>query len=248
MAIPPRKVSQPPTENDDNSVAAPPRKVSSSSTRNNDEGNMKAQVKKSLFVVSEDESGPPDFGGAVAEASGSKTGWAPKMKKRSTASIGNQTGGMSPKISTNNENIAPKKSASRNPQQQRQQQQQQPKPSRPTFGSTVSEMCPPLTTAGGAPTKRSSSPSAGARKQKLPETDLNLKLERNPAVNLVDGGLSKQPPKQTLRYSGSMMSPRTFSSRPPPPSGDVSSDDEEEKNPEEGSDNEASPVGENEEI
>jgi len=39
--------------------------------------------------------------------------------------------------------------------------------------------------------------------------DLNQKVERNPAINLIDGGASKEPPKKTLRYAGSMMSPRT---------------------------------------
>ena len=46
-----------------------------------------------------------------------------------------------------------------------------------------------------------------ARKQKLVATDLHHKLQRNPAVNLLDGGASKEPPK-TFRYAGSMMAPR----------------------------------------
>jgi hypothetical protein len=65
------------------------------------------------------------------------------------------------------------------------------------------EACPAL------PTETYNTPNNTplARKQKFVASDLQHKLQRNPAVNLLDGGASKEPPK-TLRYAGSMMAPR----------------------------------------
>ena len=143
--------------------------------------NGAGQKKKPLFVVSEEESGPADFGSSVAEASGSKTGWAPTTQKRATGGLeGGTLGGMRPKL---------KKKA-------------QPTPEKKEFGDSVFDDCPPVESKK----KKAEAELPLSRKQKV-ESDLNQKHQRNPAVKLVDGGASKSPPKQ-VRFSGSMMAPR----------------------------------------
>merc|ERR1711957_120954 len=89
----------------------------------------RATGKKALFVVSEDDAGTPDFGSTVAEASGSRTGWAPKAAKRATGSIdGGTTGGMTPKLNKpSNQQGTPQKT-----------------PQKKEFGSGVFDDCPPL--------------------------------------------------------------------------------------------------------
>ena len=154
------------------------------------------QGKKPLFVVSEEESGPADFGSSVAEASGSKTGWAPKTPKRATGGLeGGTLGGMRPKL------------------------KKRPKPESPPekkeFGDAVFNDCPPVESKK----KKSEADLPLSRKQSV-ESDMNQKHQRNPAVNLVDGGASKNPPKQ-VRFNGSMMAPRIRTKQQPaaPPAG-----------------------------
>ena len=126
----------------------------------------------------------------MAEASGAKTGFAPKQKKPSNMDGFGTIKGMRPEI----------KKSTRGTQQH---------PSRPTFGSAVYEACPPVpadkygSSASAEVQKASSmnSPSSPVTK------DENKKLNRNPAVNLVDGGASKDPPKMQ-HYRGTMMTPR----------------------------------------
>ncbi len=169
------------------SMAMPRRKTPSNpSTPPNGSGK-----KKPLFIVSEEEAGPADFGSSVAEASGSKTGWAPKTPKRATGGLeGGTTGGMRPKLKKRE---TPQSSA----------------PKQKEFGDTVFEDCPPL----DSKKKKSKGELPLTRKQSL-DTDMNQKHQRNPAVNLVDGGASKAP-KRPVQYSGSMMAPRIRRKAPP---------------------------------
>ena len=169
--------------------------------------------KKPLFVVSEEDAGPADFGTSVAEASGSRTGWAPKIPTRPTGNIeGGTTGGFGPKIS-----------------KQKPSSPQSSTPQKKAFGSTVFDDCPPIDS------KKQKKPQDDlplSRKVKG-DTDLNQKHQRNPAVNLVDGGASKNPPKQ-VRFNGSMMAPRMRRKEPPatpPPEieGDSLEDKEDKK-------------------
>jgi hypothetical protein len=171
MAKPKRKAPANPAAGGGNSVAP-------------SGGAGRATGKKSLFVVSEDDAGTPDFGSSVAEASGSRTGWAPKAAKRATGSIdGGTTGGMTPKLNKPS-----------NPQGN---------PQKKEFGSMIFDDCPPLESTNQ---RKPEGDRPLTRKQSI-HTDSNQKHQRNPAVNLIDGGASKDPPRQ-VRFSGSMMAPR----------------------------------------
>ncbi len=165
------------------SMATPKRKTPINPPEGSEAPNGSAgQQKKPLFDVSEEDSGPADFGSSVAEASGSKTGWAPKTPKRPTGGLeGGTLGGMRPKLK--------KKPSAK------------PTPEKKEFGDSVFDDCPPVESK-----KKTSANLPLSRKQSV-ETDLNQKHQRNPAVKLVDGGASKNPPKQ-VRFSGSMMAPR----------------------------------------
>ena len=158
-------------------------------------GTGRATGKKALFIVSEDDAGTPDFGSTVAEASGSRTGWAPKTPKRATGSIdGGTTGGMTPKLNKpSNQQGAPQKP-----------------PQKKEFGSGVFDDCPPL----DATKKRKPEGDRPLTRKQVIHTETNQKHQRNPAVNLVDGGASKDPPKQ-VQFSGSMMAPRIRHTEPP---------------------------------
>eukprot|EP00531_Pseudo-nitzschia_arenysensis_P017516 CAMPEP_0116115028 /NCGR_PEP_ID=MMETSP0329-20121206/291_1 /TAXON_ID=697910 /ORGANISM="Pseudo-nitzschia arenysensis, Strain B593" /LENGTH=1412 /DNA_ID=CAMNT_0003608439 /DNA_START=125 /DNA_END=4364 /DNA_ORIENTATION=- len=187
------------------SMATPRRNASS----NPSTPQARSGKKKPLFIVSEEEAGPADFGSSVAEASGSKTGWAPQTPKRATSGLeGGTTGGMRPKLKKRE---APQSSA----------------PKKKEFGDTVFEDCPPL----DSKKKKSEGELPLTRKQSL-DTDINQKYQRNPAVNLVDGGASNAP-KRPVQYSGSMMAPRirrkappAQPSTPPPVEGDSLEDED----------------------
>lgn len=144
--------------------------------------------KKPLFIVSEDESGEPggaDFGDSVAEASGARTGWAPSTPKRQTGGLdGGTTGGMRPKI-------------------KKQSNTQSSTPQKKEFGSSVFDDCPPLESTK----KKNVEANKPLQRKPSLDGDLNQKHQRNPAVNLVDGGASKTP-KRVVQYGGSMMAPR----------------------------------------
>ena len=164
-------------------------------------------AKKALFVVSDDDAGTPDFGSSVAEASGSRTGWAPKVRKRPTGGLeGGTTGGMQPTI---------KKLSSENSSQ------------RPGFGSAVFDACPTVLTSPVSPNaKRPTSEADRPREKKESfESDLVQKHQRNAAVKLIDGGSTKTKPRQ-VQYSGSMMAPRVVRKNPPPTQDQENSEEE----------------------
>ena len=146
--------------------------------------------KKPLFVVSEDEGAAPDFGSSVAEASGSKTGWAPKTTKRTGGGLeGGTMGGMRPKLKKPDAATAPPKK----PQQ---------------FVDKAFDDAPPLE----GKTSKQKTVKSPVRKQSVEGTEPTM--QRNPAVNLVDGGASKNPPRQ-VQFGGSMMAPRIRRQAPP---------------------------------
>ena len=127
----------------------------------------------------------------MAEASGSKTGWAPKASKRPSGGMERgTTGGMRPKI---NKEPAPESST----------------PQKKEFGDSVFDDCPPL----DSKKKKSEGQRPLTRKQNV-DPDTNQRHQRNPAVNLVDGGASKAPPRP-VQYGGSMMAPRIRRQAPP---------------------------------
>jgi len=154
----------------------------------------KGTGKKPLFAVSEEETGVPDFGSSVAEASGARTGWAPKAPKRPPSGFeGGTTGGMKPLIK--------KSTTPEHPVQKMKKE----------FGSTIYDDCPPVESTTRQEKMKADSPLA--RKQPV-NSDMNQKHQLNPAVKLLDGGASKNPPK-TVQYGGSMMAPRIRRQAPP---------------------------------
>jgi len=172
------------------------------------EGTRQGVTKKALFIVSDDDAGTPDFGSSVAEASGSRTGWAPKVRKRPpTGGLeGGTTGGMRPTI---------KKLSSENSSQ------------RPGFGSAVFDACPTVPTSPVSPnTKRPTSQADRPREKKESfESDLVQKHQLKPAVKLIDGGSTKTNPRQ-VQYSGSMMAPRVVRKNSPPTQDQENPDEE----------------------
>mmetsp|Transcript_5394 Transcript_5394/g.13291 ORF Transcript_5394/g.13291 Transcript_5394/m.13291 type:complete len:558 (-) Transcript_5394:244-1917(-) len=206
MATPRRKARATPANN--NPAASAPSAPSPSSPPSGGSSGQ-GMPKKPLFVVSEDDAGTPDFGASVAEASGARTGWAPKMPKRPPSGLeGGTTGGMRPKITK------PKTSGNA--------------PQRQEFGSAVFDACPTVDTgSAGSPNAKKPPPPA---KQSF-QSDVQHKHQRNPAVQLIGGSSAPKKPQQQIRYSGTMLAPRIVRKTPPPPppSREQQEQDEEEE-------------------